>query len=70
MLGVQRTYATRVVGKLEKQGAIERHRGAIKIISRRKLEHQSCECYAYLGRHFERLLPDVAAERLKGRLPI
>lgn len=70
MLGVQRTYTTRIVGKLEKQGAIERYRGAIKIISRRKLEHQSCECYAYLGRHFERLLPDVAAERLKGRLPI
>jgi CRP-like cAMP-binding protein len=59
MLGVQRTYTTRTVGKLEKQGAIERSRGTITIINRRKLEHQSCECYAYLRRHFERLLPDI-----------
>lgn len=59
MLGVQRTYTTRIVGKLQKQGAIERSRGAITIINRRKLEHQACECYAYLRRHFARLLPDI-----------
>ncbi len=59
MLGVQRTYTTRIVGKLQKQGAIESSRGTITIINRRKLEHQACECYAYLRRHFQRLLPDV-----------
>src|SRR6202522_3174415 len=36
MLGVQRTYATRVVGNMTKQGAGRRYRGAIYIISRRK----------------------------------
>jgi CRP-like cAMP-binding protein len=59
MLGVQRTYTTRIVGKLQKQGAIQRSRGIITIINRRKLEHQACECYAYLRRHFARLLPDI-----------
>ncbi len=59
MLGVQRTYTTRIVGKLQKQGAIESSRGTITIINRRKLEHQACECYAYLRRHFQHLLPDV-----------
>ena len=59
MLGVQRTYTTRIVGKLQKLGAIQRSRGTITVIDRRKLEHHSCECYAYLRRHFERLLPDT-----------
>lgn len=59
MLGVQRPYTTRVIGKLEKSGAIEGRRGVILIANRRKLEGQACECYAYLRRHFERLLPGV-----------
>jgi CRP-like cAMP-binding protein len=59
MLGVQRTYTTRIVGKLQENGAIRRSRGTITIINRRKLEQQSCECYAYLRRHFERLLPEI-----------
>jgi CRP-like cAMP-binding protein len=59
MLGVQRTYTTRIVGKLQEKGAIHRSRGTITIINRRKLEHQSCECYFYLRRHFERLLPNI-----------
>jgi CRP-like cAMP-binding protein len=59
MLGVQRTYTTRIVGELEQKGAIHRARGTILIVNRRKLERQACECYAYLRRHFERLLPGV-----------
>lgn len=59
MLGVQRPYTTRVIGQLEKSGAIEGRCGVIRIANRRKLEGQACECYAYLRRHFERLLPGV-----------
>jgi CRP-like cAMP-binding protein len=59
MLGVQRPYTTRVIGELEKTGAIEGRRGVIRIVNRRKLEGRACECYAYLRRHFERLLPGV-----------
>lgn len=59
MLGVQRTYVTRIVGQLAEHGAIKGGRGAITIVDRAHLEQQSCECYAALRRHFDRLLPGV-----------
>jgi CRP-like cAMP-binding protein len=59
MLGVRRTYATRIAGALEARGSIRRGRGTITIVDRAKLERQACECYGYLRRHFERLLPGV-----------
>jgi CRP-like cAMP-binding protein len=61
MLGVHRSYTTRVLGELERQGVIRRARGVIVICNRGKLEHQACECYAYMHRHFDRLLPGVYA---------
>lgn len=59
MLGVRRTYATRIVGALERRGAIRRGRGLIDIVDRGELERIACECYADLRQHFERLLPGV-----------
>lgn len=57
MLGVQRTYVTRVVGVLADGGAIRLGRGTITIVERAKLERRACECYGHLRRHFDRLLP-------------
>jgi hypothetical protein len=59
MLGVHRSYTTRIIGGLESRGSIRKARGVIVIVNRHKLEAQACECYAYLRRHFERLLPGV-----------
>jgi CRP-like cAMP-binding protein len=59
MLGVRRPYASRIAGQLEERGAILRGRGTITIVDRARLERQACECYGYLRRHFERLLPGV-----------
>jgi CRP-like cAMP-binding protein len=59
MLGVRRSYTTRVVGALEKAQAITRSRGRITVEDRRILETKACECYGYLRRHYERLLPGV-----------
>ena len=59
MLAVRRPYITRIVGDLERRGAIRRGRGQITIVDRSKLEQQACECYAYLRRHYDRLLPDL-----------
>jgi len=59
MLGVQRTHVTSVVGILDESGAIRKSRGTLTVINRGKLEQQACECYAYLRRHFERVLPGV-----------
>jgi CRP-like cAMP-binding protein len=66
MLGVHRTYATRMLGELEGQGAIRKGRGVIIILDRSKLEHQACECYADLHRHFDRLLPGVHPAQTTG----
>ncbi len=59
MLGVRRSYATSVVGALERRGAIRTGRGLIAIVDRGELEKIACDCYAYLCRHFERVLPGV-----------
>lgn len=59
MLGVQRSYATRIIGALEKKGIVEIGRGLVTIKDRRGLEGQACECYACLRRHYQRLLPGV-----------
>jgi CRP-like cAMP-binding protein len=59
MLGVRRSYVTRVIGALEQSGSIKRARGVLTVADRRKLEGQSCECYDTLRRHFELVLPGV-----------
>jgi len=59
MLGVRRTYITRVSNRLLADGLITKGRGFMAIADRAKLEQQSCECYGYLRRHYEKLLPGV-----------
>jgi CRP-like cAMP-binding protein len=59
MLGVQRTYVTRVLGALQDAGAIALSRGKIVIRDQRALEGRACECYFYLRRHFTRMLPGL-----------
>lgn len=62
MLGVHRSYATRVLGAFESDGAIKRSRARITILDRPKIERRACECYACMRRHFDRLLPGVYPE--------
>jgi CRP-like cAMP-binding protein len=57
MLGVRREGITAAAHKLKDIGAIEYHRGHIKIVDRPKLEKLSCECYTVVKREIERLLP-------------
>ncbi|MDQ0395728.1 Crp/Fnr family transcriptional regulator [Labrys monachus] len=59
MLGVQRSYASRIIGDLEKKGIIATGRALVTIRDRRRLEGEACECYAYLRRHYQRVLPGV-----------
>ncbi|HUX83217.1 MAG TPA: Crp/Fnr family transcriptional regulator [Halothiobacillus sp.] len=57
MLGVRREGVTDAAGKLQKLGIIEYHRGRITVLDRKKLEQQSCECYAVVKKEADRLLP-------------
>ena len=45
MLGTDRPSVTLAAGALQRTGAIENTRGAIRILDREKLESASCECY-------------------------
>ncbi|GAB6845442.1 CRP-like cAMP-binding protein [Methylorubrum rhodinum] len=59
MLGVQRTYLTRILRMLQQQGLIEVGRGRITIVDRAETEAVACECHACVKRHFETVLGAV-----------
>jgi CRP-like cAMP-binding protein len=57
MLGVQRSTVNLVARALQSRGLIRYRRGNIAIIDPKQLQATSCECYATVRGHFERLLP-------------
>ena len=59
MLGVQRTYLTRILRMLQQQGLIEVGRGRITVVNRAAIEEVACECHACVKRHYETVLGAV-----------
>jgi CRP-like cAMP-binding protein len=59
MLGVARTYVTRIARELQRRGAISYRRGVIRVLSRPLLEQAACECYLSVRQHFDRVLPGL-----------
>ncbi len=59
MLGVQRTYVTKVASALQNAGFIRYHRGVVTIVDRPGLEKASCECYGAVREHFDRVLAGI-----------
>jgi CRP-like cAMP-binding protein len=55
MLGSTRPTVTVVAGILQKAGLIKYIHGRITILDRQSLESASCECYATVRKHFDRL---------------
>jgi hypothetical protein len=55
MLGTTRPHVTKVLGGLQRAGAISTRYGKLTIVDRKKLEKTSCECYEVLNDHFARL---------------
>jgi CRP-like cAMP-binding protein len=55
MLGSTRPTVTLVAGALQKAGIIKYTHGRIRILDRKSLEEASCECYATVKGHFDRL---------------
>ncbi|MBX9931708.1 MAG: Crp/Fnr family transcriptional regulator [Methylobacterium sp.] len=59
MLGVQRTYLTRILRSLQQQGLIEVGRGRITILNRPAVAEVACECHGVVVRHYEDVLGAV-----------
>ncbi len=62
MLGIGRSYLTRVVKSLRAEGLIETRRGSVRILDRTGLERASCRCNDALRRHFHVALDEVYLE--------
>jgi CRP-like cAMP-binding protein len=61
MLGVQRTYLTRVLSALQAQGLIRVGRGRIHVLGRPEMEVSACECHAVVRHHYEAVLGGLPA---------
>jgi CRP-like cAMP-binding protein len=55
MLGATRPTVSEVAGRLQKAGLIKYVHGRVTVIDRAGLENASCECYATVKEHFDRL---------------
>jgi CRP-like cAMP-binding protein len=61
MLGVRRTTVTIAAQLLQSAGLIQYRRGLIQIVDRPQLEELSCECYAVVRRHTDKIFPPQMA---------
>jgi CRP-like cAMP-binding protein len=62
MLGIGRSYFTRVIKSLRAKGLIETRRGSVRVLDRTRLERVSCCCNDALRRHFHVALDGVYPE--------
>jgi CRP-like cAMP-binding protein len=58
MLGVRRASVSVAAASLQDLGYISYRHGRITVTERKGLESVSCECYAVIRRHFERMFDD------------
>jgi CRP-like cAMP-binding protein len=58
MLGVRRASVTEAALALGQAGAIEYHRGIVRVLDRGALERIACECYGIIRSTLDRLLGD------------
>jgi Crp-like helix-turn-helix domain len=59
MLGVGRSYVSRIIGQFKRDGVLKINRGRISILDREKLIQQSCGCNDAVKSHFEAVLAGV-----------
>jgi hypothetical protein len=59
MLGVGRSYTSRVIQTFKLEGILETHRGSLLVRSRKALNSRSCKCNDSVKKHFEEVLRGV-----------
>src|SRR5580704_8582897 len=65
MLGVHRSTVIRVARLLQNDGVVRTAPGRLTVLNRAKLEKASCECYAAVARHYERILRLAEEQRVR-----
>ena len=59
MMGIGRSYASRVLQRLKADGLIQTRRGGIDVIDPVHLSHHACTCNAAVKRHYDTVLKGV-----------
>jgi len=59
MLGVGRTFVTRIVRQLREEGVIETRRGVFVIKDEAALRQKSCRCTTSIEDHFDSVLHGI-----------
>ena len=59
MLGVGRSYISRVLGRMKEEGVLATRRGRLQVTSLEMLRTRSCECQDRVRSHFDRVLSGV-----------
>ncbi|NLH80080.1 MAG: Crp/Fnr family transcriptional regulator [Phyllobacteriaceae bacterium] len=59
LLGVGRSYTTRVIGRFKAEGVVETRRGRLTVRDRDRLAAAACDCDHAVRRHFEMVLRGV-----------
>jgi CRP-like cAMP-binding protein len=59
MLGVGRSFVTRVIGEMRQHGVVETRRGAIVICEEARLRRISCGCTTAIEDHFDKVLRGI-----------
>lgn len=64
MMGIGRSYASRVLQRLKLAGLIRTRRGGIEVLDFPNLESHACTCNAVVTRHFRTVLAGVYPEQV------
>ena len=59
MMGIGRSYASRVLQRLKRDGLLRTRRGGIEVIDPERLAGRACSCNGLVNRHFETVLGAV-----------
>jgi CRP-like cAMP-binding protein len=62
LLGVGRSYTTRVIGRFKAEGVVDTHRGRLTVLDHDNLAAMACDCNDVVRSHFNTVLKGVYPE--------
>lgn len=62
MMGIGRSYASRVLQRFKREGILRTRRGGIDVLDREALRTRACACNDHVGTHFEKVLAGVYSQ--------